>query len=81
MNSNQNLQEQVHDPNQLQGQNNQPIQQQQPQEMQQQGGVQQVYRPYEEEKYCGVISWIICLFTGFCCIACCPCDKRPKTTK
>ena len=29
-----------------------------------------------KEKYCGPISFLICLFTGFCCIAACPIDER-----
>jgi hypothetical protein len=29
-----------------------------------------------EESYCGLISWLIAIFTGCWCIACCPVDKR-----
>merc|ERR1711964_396777 len=29
-----------------------------------------------EIEYCGPISWVVCLFTGVCCIAMCPLDKR-----
>ena len=29
-----------------------------------------------EESYCGLISWLIAIFTGCWCIALCPVDKR-----
>jgi len=29
----------------------------------------------ETGKYCGGISWVICVLTGFCCIGFCPVDK------
>lgn len=30
-----------------------------------------------EDKFCGPMSWLICVVTGCCCIKCmCPCDRR-----
>ena len=32
---------------------------------------------YVEIKYCGVISWVIVLLSGCCCLVpMCPCDKK-----
>lgn len=35
-----------------------------------------------EDKYCGLISWVLCFVTGCCCIKCmCPCDTRNVSGK
>merc|ERR1712098_602400 len=33
-----------------------------------------------EEAYCGPKSWMVCILCNFCCIVCCPIDKRITTT-
>ncbi|GMH77625.1 hypothetical protein TL16_g09898 [Triparma laevis f. inornata] len=29
-----------------------------------------------EIKYCGALSWCICIFTCISCVGCCPCDQK-----
>ena len=35
------------------------------------------------QRYCGPISWMLCIFAGYWCVCCCPCDKRkvPKSQR